>query len=81
MVHGMTGRELDALCASDERLAKVNPNDDKDDADLADWICEELALRPKPAPAATGRTRVRAEEPAADDDTQRRLEEMRRRRG
>lgn len=69
----MTAEELDALCESDDRLSKINPQDAKDDAELIAWICEDLKLTEEPAP--TTRRRVAAA-PAADD----KLAEMRGRR-
>lgn len=64
-IHRMAGRELDDLIEL-ERL-NINPSEAKDDADLADWICEEMGLqRPAGATASSGRTRVRVDEPAAD---------------
>ena len=76
-VHQMTFAEMEDLI-KDERLP-INPDESKDDDDLADWICEELKLD-KPAPReerSGGRQRVRADEDGADD----KLAEMRRRRG
>jgi hypothetical protein len=70
-IHEMTGRELESLI-DQERLA-INPDEAKDDADLADWICEEMKL--KKAEAKTGRRVV-----AGSDDDEDRLRKMRSRR-
>jgi len=62
LVHSLSSRELDDLVAN-ERL-NINPNEAKDDEDLADWICEEMGLqRPPPAEPSRG-GRVRVESPA-----------------
>lgn len=74
-VHDMTTEELDALCETDDRLSKINPNDAKDDAELIEWICEDLGLKDEPAP--TTRRRVAAEPESGADD---KLAEMRGRR-
>ncbi len=58
----MTAEELDALCESDGRLSAINPNDAKDDAELAGWICEDLKLTEDEPPPST-RRRVAAESP------------------
>jgi hypothetical protein len=66
-VHAMTGDELDDLVES-ENLDKINPQDAKDDAELADWICEDMGLLKRVstsrAQAEPRRTAREAEPPA-----------------
>lgn len=56
----MTASELDALCEGNSKLSKINPDDAKDDSELADWICEDLDIKNEPAPSS--RRRVAAQE-------------------
>lgn len=74
-IHGMTSKELDALCESMPELSKVKPQDAQSDAQLADWICDDLGLK-KAEPR--GR-REPTSEPAADEagDRVRRMREER----
>lgn len=76
-IHEMTANELDALVESDDRLRDINPNDATNDAELADWICEDLKLK-----KAEVSTRRRAEPPAEDEGAARlaRMRETRSRR-
>ena len=62
-VHSMTGRELEDLI--EQEKLKINPEDAKDDDELADWICEDLKLVQEPSP------RRRAEPPADEEDSPR----------
>lgn len=76
-VHQMRPRELEALIEQ-ERL-KINPKEAKDDADLADWICEEMGLRAPAKPdARDDRGGGRGDDRGGDVNS--RLEEMRSRR-
>ncbi len=63
-IHGMTSEELDALCASDDRLQDIEPDKAETDNELADWICEDLKIV-KEEPR---RERARAQAPPADTD-------------
>lgn len=54
-VHSMKFEELAALI--DDKSLKIDPDDSKDDDELADWVCEDLDIR-KPT----------ARRSAADDD-------------
>lgn len=80
-VHEMKGRELEDLI--DAEKLDINPQEAKDDEDLADWVCEELKLK-KAEPAARSRTRVTATDDKGDDkansvdDRLRRMRESRR---
>lgn len=67
----MTGDEL--LDLIDQEKIDIDPRESKDDADLADWICDELKL--KKAEAGTRRRVVDS------DDTEDRLARLRDRRG
>lgn len=67
-VHEMTGRELEDL-VEQEKL-DINPNEAKDDDDLADWICDEMKLTKAPAKSSRRAT-------ADDDDDASRLRKMR----
>lgn len=69
-VHEMTGRELEDLIEQ-ERL-DIDPNEAKDDDDLADWICDEMKLK-----KAVTRTSRRAVANDDDDDSASRLRKMR----
>ena len=69
-VHEMTSRELDDLI--EEHRLDINPNEAKDDEDLADWICEELKIEKEEAPR-----RREATAPAAEDDPREKLRRMR----
>lgn len=69
-VHAMTGRELEDLIEIED--LKINPDDAKDDDELADWICEDLKLEK----AAAGR-RHRATPPAEEEDPKERLRRLR----
>lgn len=62
-IHGMTGEELDALVAERDELAKIKPNEADSDAQLADWICEDLGIKDEPAdpPPSRGRGREEAQ--------------------
>lgn len=75
-VHGMTSAELDALVESEEDLSKINPNDAASDAELADWICEDLKI----AKPEEGRGRTRTE-PMKDDAAEDKLSKLREQRG
>lgn len=68
-IHEMTGKELDAL-VEQERL-DINPDEAKDDADLADWICDEMKIKKT---EKVSRERSSAKD---DDDTEDRLRKMR----
>lgn len=57
-VHDMTFSEMEDLIEQEQ--LDIDPNDAKDDADLADWICDELKLEKQEA--SSGRRR------AADED-------------
>ncbi len=69
-IHEMTGDELDDLI--EQEKLDINPKEAKDDADLADWICEEMKL--KPAEKSSRR------ESSKDADPDDRLAKMRERR-
>lgn len=69
-IHEMVGDELDALIEQED--LDINPKEAKDDADLADWICEEMKL--KPAEKSSRR------ESSKDADPEDRLAKMRDRR-
>lgn len=69
-IHEMTGTEMEDL-VKEERL-NINPNKVDSDAELADWICEEMKID-KPA----GRQRARLETQQKEDDPRERLREMR----
>ncbi len=69
-VHEMTGDEL--LDLIDQEKIDIDPRESKDDADLADWICDELKL--KKAEAGTRRRVV------DDGGTEDRLNRLRDRR-
>jgi len=56
-IHDMTLEELESLCESEDTLQDVNPGKADGQADLADWICEELKLKKAPA-TSTGRRRM-----------------------
>lgn len=71
-VHAMTGTELEDLIAA-ERL-QINPNDATSDAELADWICEDLKLEKKTRGA--GRASL-SREPEQPTDRLRNLREHR----
>ena len=75
VIHEMTGPELDALVDSDDRLHGIDVNKAESDAQVADWICEDLRIE-KAAP----RGRTRAESPP-DDSAGDRLAQMRASRG
>ena len=60
-VHEMTSEELDALCESNPDLKDIEPSKAETDAELADWICEDLKLK-----KAEASTRRRITEPPAD---------------
>lgn len=81
-VHAMRPRELEALI--DEMRLPINPKEAKDDADLADWICEELKLKKPAEPAReerTSRERVRTDDRGGErDEVDEKLERMRSRR-
>lgn len=64
----MTGRELEDL-VEQEKL-DINPNEAKDDDDLADWICDEMKLTKAPAKSSRRAT-------TDDDDDASRLRKMR----
>lgn len=68
-IHEMTGKELDDIVEV-EKL-DINPDEAKDDSDLADWICEEMKL--KPAEKVSKRE-------SRDSDSDDRLAKMRERR-
>ena len=74
-VQAMTGAELDALVEA-QGLDKINPADAEDDAQLRDWICEDLKLE-KP----TARESVQRRSAAPAEDTGDKLAEMRASRG
>lgn len=74
-VHAMTGDELDAIVAARDELSKINPNEAKTDAELADWICEDLKIEKR---AETRSRRSEPEKPA--ENTEDRLANMRRQR-
>lgn len=66
-IHSMTSDELDALVDSDDRLHGIDVNKAETDAELADWICEDLKIVKEVAreePVARGR---RSAEPPPDD--------------
>lgn len=46
-VHDMSRRELEDLI--DVERLDIQPKEARDDKDLADWVCEEMKLQPKPA--------------------------------
>jgi hypothetical protein len=72
-VHQMTAIELEDLI--DQERLDIDPREAKDDADLADWVCEEMKLKPSPR-------RERTRESARDDDSPGdRLRRMRESRG
>lgn len=68
-IHSMKPRELDDLIEA--RRLNINPKEAKDDGDLADWICDVMKVEKAPE-------RRRAE---PDDASERKLAEMRERRG
>ena len=70
-VHEMTGRELEDLI--EQEKLDINPDEAKDDEDLADWICDEMKL--KKVERSTRRTVTRD-----DNDDDDRLAKMRSRR-
>jgi hypothetical protein len=72
-IHEMTGDELEAL-VEDQKL-DINPDKADSDADLADWICEEMKIKKE----EKKRTRMKADDDDGDERTKR-LEEMRSRR-
>ncbi len=61
-VHSMTSSELDALCAEMDELKALDPNQAKDDEELADWICEDLKI-----PKAASRRRTVEDDPPPEE--------------
>lgn len=77
-IHKMTFDQMCELVTA-ENLRSVDPDKSKDDADLADWICEEMKITEAAPPAREESTRRRGEpEPAAEADPRDRLRDMRR---
>lgn len=74
-VHGMTADELDALCGNNPDLSKINPTDAATDAELADWICEDLNI--KKVEAGSTRRRVGGDAAPESDDRLARMREER----
>lgn len=72
-IHAMTGQELDDLVEL-EKL-DINPNDAKDDEDLADWICDEMKIVKQEARRTRVSVDTKEESHGAD-----KLREMRQRR-
>ena len=68
-VHSMSGKELDALVEA-EKL-KIDTNKADSDAELADWICEDLRIKKDPPPETSRRRGTVTEEAAAKDDSPR----------
>lgn len=68
-IHAMTFEELTALI--DDQSLKIDPQDSKDDEELADWICEDMKISKAPARRA-----------ARDDheDPKGKMDDLRRRR-
>lgn len=71
-IHSMTFDELAAL-VDDQKLSKIEPNESKDDEELADWICEDLDIK-----KAVARRKVADDK--EDESPAEKLKEMRRRR-
>ncbi len=71
-VHSMTFDELAAL-VDEQKLTKIEPNESKDDDELADWICEDLDIKKVVA-------RRKAAEDTKDETPASKMAEMRRRR-
>lgn len=84
VVHAMTTTELDALCESRPDLKHINPNKADTDEILADWICEDLKLRPTEdrgrgrEPEGREPERGRGDPPADGGDRLSRMREQRR---
>lgn len=75
-VHGMTSAELDALVEERDELRNIEPNKAESDAELADWICEDLKI----AKPEEGRGRNRTE-PLKDDAAEDKMAKLREQRG
>jgi gp32 DNA binding protein like len=75
-IHEMTGDELEDLI--DQEKLDIDPKEAKDDADLANWICDEMKLS-KPASKTTTRRRV-VDDDDNEDPAEKKLREMRERR-
>ena len=77
-VHGMT---YDEMCAViDDQKLDIDPEKSKDDADLADWVCEEMKIKDEPKTERTSRGRSAApakEEEESPRDKVRRMREER----
>lgn len=72
-IHGMTFEELKALVEDTKALKDIDPDESKDDAELADWICEDLGIeKEEPKTARRGRT--------SEDSTESKMSELRSRR-
>lgn len=65
-VHAMTGAELDDA-VSLYKLTKINPQDAESDAQLAEWICEDLNLQPAPPPSRSSSRRGAPVEQTRDE--------------
>lgn len=76
----MTSAELDALVASDDRLNKINPQEAETDAQLANWICEDLGIK-EDAPDVPPSRRGGRSDPLPDNEATTRLAAMREQRG
>jgi hypothetical protein len=68
-IHGMTYKELCAVI--DDNKLDIDPEDSKDDEDLADWICEEMKIKKEAAPARRS---------SSDESTNSRMANLRSRR-
>ena len=55
-VHDMTYDELCSII--DDKDLKINPDDSKSDAQLADWICEDLKIEESRKPANDSRAKL-----------------------
>lgn len=75
-IHDMTPRELEDLI--DDQKLDIDPKEAKDDADLADWICEEMKIE-KAAPREE-RGRERSSSRDDGESTEDRLKRLRGRR-
>jgi len=70
-IHSMKFEEMSALI--DDKRLDINPDDSKDDDELADWICEDLKIEK----AAASRRRASADD---DSSTRGKMDQLRSRR-
>jgi len=73
-IHGMTFDEMSAV-VEDQKLG-IDPEQSKDDEDLADWICDEMKIDKVVKPAASSRRAV-TKEPEKEESSSDRLRRLR----